>query len=180
MSSSDAALLLRDFVNTRNIEDATDDIASPRELTGWLTERGLLAAASGPAGGTDVACAQSLREGLRIAMLNHHAHAEVQELPAELAAALERLPLCVSMAVEPPALTPAQDGVTGALARLAGAVMVTVADGSWPRLKVCLEANCRWAFVDTSKNRSRSWCSMRVCGNRTKTRNYRARHRTGA
>ena len=32
---------------------------------------------------------------------------------------------------------------------------------------------CRWAFLDTSKNRSRAWCSMSVCGNRTKTRAYR-------
>jgi predicted RNA-binding Zn ribbon-like protein len=63
------------------------------------------------------------------------------------------------------------------LARLAAAIMDAVAAGTWPRLKVCQEGTCRWAFLDTSKNRSRSWCSMRTCGNRTKTRAYRARNR---
>ncbi|MGW2158652.1 CGNR zinc finger domain-containing protein [Nonomuraea sp. NPDC001699] len=36
---------------------------------------------------------------------------------------------------------------------------------------------CQRAFIDTSGNRSRSWCSMRVCADRTKTRAYRARKR---
>jgi predicted RNA-binding Zn ribbon-like protein len=62
-------------------------------------------------------------------------------------------------------------GVRGALA----AIAASVTGASWNRLKVCAEDTCQWAFVDASRNRSRSWCSMRVCGNRTKTRAYRAR-----
>jgi len=46
-------------------------------------------------------------------------------------------------------------------------------DGTWPRLKVCRK--CEWAFYDYSKNRSGSWCSMQLCGNRLKTRAYRSR-----
>jgi predicted RNA-binding Zn ribbon-like protein len=65
--------------------------------------------------------------------------------------------------------------VRGAFAGVAVAVMACTADGTWPRLKVCQATSCRWAFLDTSKNRSRTWCSMRMCGNRTKTRAYRAR-----
>ena len=76
-----------------------------------------------------------------------------------------------------PALEPLVTGVRGGLARIAAAVVEAHAAGSWPRLKVCVEAGCQWAFIDSSKNRSRSWCSMRVCGNRTKTRAYRARRR---
>jgi predicted RNA-binding Zn ribbon-like protein len=75
------------------------------------------------------------------------------------------------------AVGPGRDGVEGALARLAAAMMTCLAEGTWTRLKVCQEDTCRWAFLDTSKNRSRAWCSMRVCGNRTKTRAYRARRR---
>lgn len=42
------------------------------------------------------------------------------------------------------------------------------------RLKIC--ANCGWLFVDRSKNRSRTWCDMAVCGNRAKaTRHYQRR-----
>ncbi|GAA1818861.1 CGNR zinc finger domain-containing protein [Brevibacterium celere] len=40
------------------------------------------------------------------------------------------------------------------------------------RVKSC--PNCRWLFVDTSRNRSRRWCSMRTCGGRDKAlRHYR-------
>jgi predicted RNA-binding Zn ribbon-like protein len=48
-------------------------------------------------------------------------------------------------------------------------------DGSWGRLKAC--RNCRWCFYDYSPNRSATWCSMQLCGNRRKTRAYRARRR---
>lgn len=39
------------------------------------------------------------------------------------------------------------------------------------RLKIC--GNCGWLFIDRSKNRSRIWCDMTVCGNRQKaSRHY--------
>lgn len=40
------------------------------------------------------------------------------------------------------------------------------------RLKIC--PNCQWLFLDRSRNRSRTWCDMTVCGNRVKaSRHYR-------
>jgi predicted RNA-binding Zn ribbon-like protein len=40
------------------------------------------------------------------------------------------------------------------------------------RLKIC--PNCQWLFLDRSRNRSRTWCDMTVCGNRAKAnRHYR-------
>lgn len=71
-------------------------------------------------------------------------------------------------------------GARRCLARVATAVTDRMIDGAWPRLKVCWETTCRWAFLDTSRNRSRNWCSMSSCGNRTKTRAYRARRRDAA
>jgi predicted RNA-binding Zn ribbon-like protein len=49
----------------------------------------------------------------------------------------------------------------------------------WPygRIKTCPGANCGWKFVDQSKNRSRRWCDMKVCGNLAKANEYRARKR---
>ncbi len=49
------------------------------------------------------------------------------------------------------------------------------ADGTWQRMKAC--PACGWAFYDRSRNRSRTWCTMAICGNRAKARSYRARHR---
>ena len=41
------------------------------------------------------------------------------------------------------------------------------------RVKEC--PNCRWLFLDTSKNQSRRWCSMNTCGARDKMRRYHKR-----
>ncbi len=43
------------------------------------------------------------------------------------------------------------------------------------RLKTCPASNCGWVFLDTSKNGTRRWCDMQVCGSRAKARSYYAR-----
>ena len=49
--------------------------------------------------------------------------------------------------------------------------------GPLDRLKRCHQ--CRWLFLDTSRNRSRRWCSMDECGVRIKMRRYRERSTAG-
>ncbi len=45
-------------------------------------------------------------------------------------------------------------------------------------LRVCDAADCAWLFLDHSRNRSRRWCDMKVCGNRQKARrHYRRTHK---
>ena len=44
-----------------------------------------------------------------------------------------------------------------------------------PRLKVCANDQCRWLFLDHSKNRSRQWCGAATCGNRSRVRRFRSR-----
>jgi predicted RNA-binding Zn ribbon-like protein len=39
----------------------------------------------------------------------------------------------------------------------------------------CASETCRWLFLDTSKNHSRRWCEMAICGNRVKVRRFQAR-----
>ena len=47
------------------------------------------------------------------------------------------------------------------------------------RMKIC--ANCGWLFLDRSKNRSRTWCDMAVCGNRIKAnRHYHRKKKEAA
>ncbi len=43
------------------------------------------------------------------------------------------------------------------------------------RVKTCAVDTCRWLFLDTSKNHTRRWCNMKVCGNRVKARRFQAR-----
>jgi predicted RNA-binding Zn ribbon-like protein len=165
MTGSEHALLVRDFVNTFDVQCDIDEFGAPSDLGGWLAERGLLTSGA-RADEADLGVAVALREGLRAAMLRQDARPGLEGL-------LAALPLRLSL--DGPALVPLHGGVRGALARVAAAVVASAADGTWARLKVCRATSCRWAFLDTSKNRSRVWCSMRMCGNRTKTRTYRAR-----
>lgn len=41
------------------------------------------------------------------------------------------------------------------------------------RLKQCPACDCRWLFLDTTKNGSRRWCDMATCGNRNKVMRFR-------
>jgi predicted RNA-binding Zn ribbon-like protein len=45
------------------------------------------------------------------------------------------------------------------------------------RLRACDAPECRWLFLDTSKNHARRWCDMKVCGNRVKARRFKARQK---
>lgn len=46
-------------------------------------------------------------------------------------------------------------------------------------LRECGNPECRWLFLDTSKNHTRRWCDMKVCGNRMKARRFKAQRRAG-
>jgi predicted RNA-binding Zn ribbon-like protein len=46
------------------------------------------------------------------------------------------------------------------------------------RVGQCADDRCGWLFFDTSRNRSRRWCSMEDCGNRAKARRHYRRSRT--
>ena len=59
---------------------------------------------------------------------------------------------------------------------LAVAAVDLLRHGPLDRLKVC--DACPWLFLDTSRNRSRRWCTMSECGANAKMRRYRARRAT--
>ncbi|WP_158790126.1 ABATE domain-containing protein [Granulicella sp. L60] len=61
------------------------------------------------------------------------------------------------------------------LAQAAADLMVSERIG---QLRTCSADACRWLFLDTSKNHSRRWCDMKVCGNRMKARRFQARQMT--
>ena len=42
------------------------------------------------------------------------------------------------------------------------------------RVRVCADDACAWLFVDTTRNRTRRWCDMKVCGNLNKVRRFRS------
>ena len=166
--------LVRDFVNTTDHETSTDELTTTAELTAYLHQAGLLTrqTRSTP---DDLRLAHLLRQGLRRSLeLNHDADSSA--IPA-LDAALARLPLRLEWEGDRSRLVPVEQGVSGALARIAVAMNEAVAAGTWWRLKICSDDECEWAYYDASKNRARNWCEY-GCGNRAKVRAYRERRRS--
>ncbi|MFI6001107.1 CGNR zinc finger domain-containing protein [Streptomyces sp. NPDC051366] len=57
------------------------------------------------------------------------------------------------------------------------ALAFIVVSGEQERLRRCEAPDCRRAFVDLSRNRSRRYCDSRTCGNRLHVAAYRARRK---
>lgn len=52
-----------------------------------------------------------------------------------------------------------------------------IASHSLQSVRECEASDCAWLFLDTSRNHSRRWCDMSVCGNREKARrHYQRQH----
>ena len=132
-------------------------------LPGWLEERGLPG---------EYERGQELREALRSLILANNG-APVDEAAVEIVNhALARISLELDSDGELD-LAGGADAIDDVVRTVAEAML----DGSWARLKAC--PNCNWCFYDYSPNRSASWCSMQICGNRKKTRDYRRRRAAG-
>jgi predicted RNA-binding Zn ribbon-like protein len=173
--------LVQDFVNTLDVEEQKDELSGPGALQRWLGQNGLLQPSTSHVPEADYQRVVDLRESLRKLLLANNGEAldpgalAQVEGQAGLARLRVRLPSPDRYTLEPET-----GGVEGALGRLVAIVLEAMAGGTWDRLKACSAHDCQWAFYDVSKNHSRHWCSMRVCGNRTKARQFRQRRRSGA
>jgi predicted RNA-binding Zn ribbon-like protein len=166
-----------DLVNTFDVEDQVDELVDLAVLRDWLVQRKLLGP-DAPVSNADLAATIELREALRAMLRVNDGHPIDPAAVEVLNRAAGELPLQLRFSPDgEPDLGPRPDGVRGALATVLASIALAKAHGTWGRLKVCSADTCQWAFYDRSKNRSGRWCSMRVCGNRTKTRTYRSRQR---
>jgi predicted RNA-binding Zn ribbon-like protein len=166
--------LLVAFVNTLDLEKGTDEVAEPAGLAGWIAERtgDYLPVPEAEGHARALALRESLRALLRA---NNGVDASAAEL-APLREAAERSRYRTTISLDGQLdLAPARSDLSGFEARLLLALERVQSHGAWPRLKACTDERCQWAFFDATRNRSRTWCSMEECGNREKTRRYRAR-----
>jgi predicted RNA-binding Zn ribbon-like protein len=168
--------LVQDFVNTEIPDFAHDALATPHELAAWLGGRGLLAADEPVAAELFVA-ARELRSLLRsLALLNTLGVSPDEALRARFDSALDGVVLRPLLDADGSVqLAAPTDGASRALAAIVAVVVEAQAAGSWRRMKACRKDGCGWLFYDGSRNCSSSWCSMSICGNRTKTTAYRRR-----
>ena len=145
------------FLNTLDVEEGTDAIDTLDGWASWLRDQGL-DGCFGQQDGDDLERAHELRGDLRALVSGEPVQGGQVEIQLGLTT----------------------DGHVGlssptALGFLGAAAATIAIQKRFDRLKICPADNCRWAFYDTSRNRSRQWCSMKVCGNRAKARAHRQR-----
>jgi len=169
--------LVQDFVNTWELDEPDGErIGTPEALGAWLRERGLLSGERVDA--ADHALALELREAIRgLLFVNNGRRAQARDVALLNRVASESGLRPRFVAGGQVVLEPGASGVRGAMGTLLGAVSAAMREGTWARLKACADDGCQWAFYDRSKNRSGHWCSMEVCGNRAKARQFRQRRR---
>jgi hypothetical protein len=141
------------FLNTVDVEAGTDELADDFACARWLRDHGL------PPAGVESVEARAIRDALR------------SSVDGPLVA-MPSVPVSVVLDDGTPGL--ASTHPLGSL--LVTAVRLSVEE-RWRRIKLCECHTCRYAFYDESRNRSGKWCSMRVCGNREKTRAFRSRQK---
>jgi predicted RNA-binding Zn ribbon-like protein len=168
------------FANTLDVEEARDELGNAESLRIWLLGHRLIDGDT-RVSRRDLALAIELRDALRRTLMAHSGLPLVSEEIEIVNEVLARLPLDVQIdSSGAPRVASRGEGVTAALGRVVCDVARARTLGTWDRLKLCPAEDCLWAFFDSSKNRSRRWCSMDVCGNRTKTRSYRRRRAASA
>jgi predicted RNA-binding Zn ribbon-like protein len=141
--------LLVDFLNTVDVDLGTDVLASEVEFREWARSHGVEAG--------DLDEARDIRTALRNLVCG-----ESCTLP-EVTLRTVATPHGVLL-----------EGDTAAASAVAIATVLTI-QGRMGRVKLCPTDDCRWAFYDRSRNSSRTWCTMAVCGNREKARTFRGK-----
>jgi predicted RNA-binding Zn ribbon-like protein len=175
-------LLVQAFVNTLDLDLRTDVLAHADEARAWLADADLRDPEQ-PGFAADLQLAREVRESLR-AMIGRNTggppltEAELQPLAQVTDLVAPRLEVTAvgQVRLGTAAAQRLADGLAGLLLTIRDAQ----ADGSWDRMRLCGNPDCRWAFYDRSHSRRGAWCDMASCGNRLKNRNLRARRATQA
>lgn len=149
--------LVLTFLNTYDAEARNDALCDRERWQWWCAERGLRPT-------PDQTAALEVRDALRAA-------ADYGPLAGALSAAFSSWPAQITLRGGVPVVTGAD-----ALGEVLASAARLVTTDHWDRIKICPATDCLLAFYDRSRNRSRTWCSMRICGNREKARSWRERH----
>ena len=154
----DPADLIVRFINTLDVEAGSDVLDTVAGWQSWLAAQGL-DGCFGRESGRTLRQARELRDDLRTVA------------GGERCAQMRQVGIQVALTPDGEVELSAQTAV-GFVAAAAAKVAI---EQRLDRVKICPADDCRWAFYDTSRNRSRQWCSMEVCGNRAKARAHRER-----
>src|SRR5438876_127311 len=71
---------------------------------------------------------------------------------------------------------PSPDDLLSLLAPIVKSAVDLLSADEVVRVRACAAATCDWLFIDTTKNHTRRWCDMKICGNRAKVQRFRSRY----
>ena len=171
------SMLVQDLINTYDLYlEQPEHLLSPRDLQAFLAERGLTSDSVTQA---DLDETRLLREYLRTAWTGETIEAMLGVLNPLVAA----VPVTVQFEQSGEQPVQAQFALQGGLSltqRLAfecalGMIEVVQQQGL-DRMRACAAEPCRDVFVDTSRNKSRRFCSER-CANRHNISAFRERQK---
>jgi predicted RNA-binding Zn ribbon-like protein len=181
------------FVNTlsaRPTPAPQERLGSYADLTAWARESQLVAGAVADRLAADArrrpaAAAAALARARELREAIHDVLAAMASGRSPSPAVLDTLARHVSAAFSNGRLTAHQgmlqwvtgggdelDRITWDIARAAARLVTSARLG---RVRACEAGDCAWWFVDDTKNRSRRWCDMKICGNREKLRRFRSK-----
>lgn len=172
------SLDVRHFMHHGVQQVQSDALTDPRELAAWMSQRGLLVVDTRISPAMFDAALQ-LRKSVRAYLAcDPIERRKNRDAVRSLNSALRTFPLVVEARNEPDmALVAAGSDPLAGLSAIAAELYVGSVKGTLDRLKMCAAEECRRVFFDRSKPSTRRWCMSTLCGNRTKTRTYRERHR---
>jgi predicted RNA-binding Zn ribbon-like protein len=168
--------IVQAMVNTAAAVARTDEMASPQAAADWLARWGLLPAATEISESGQRRLIDT-RDGLRALTRFNNGLPWDADAVARLNKAAASAPLKVEIGARSTRFEPAFDGVDGALGMLARIVVAARMEAVWRRLKLCRGDDCGLSYYDASARCLRRWCSMERCGNLSKVRAFRRRHR---
>ncbi|MCB8823142.1 CGNR zinc finger domain-containing protein [Microvirga rosea] len=183
-----------DFANTssgRGSSQHLDHLREPLHVVAWAHHVGVLGdAASVQAQAliekNDPAFRDLLPRALMLREAIHGIGESVATGNTPRQADLRTVAIACASAIAAADLTPTDDGfrwtwptdpplpetILGPVALSAAGLL---REGDLSRLKKCGGEHCGWLFFDLTKNNSRRWCDMAVCGNRQKSKRNRQR-----
>jgi predicted RNA-binding Zn ribbon-like protein len=182
------------FVNTksgRTTEHPTEKLGSFEALLTWAREAGVLAAGDGERMAARARRKQSdaervLREARDLRELLHETFTAVAAGRTPPAATLDDLSAKLGAWYQYGRLVPGDgslqwvyagaDDLERVLWEVARSASRLLTSAMLTRVRPCAASDCGWWFLDDSKNASRRWCDMKICGNREKLRRFRERH----
>lgn len=175
-SAPGSLALVQAFVNTYSGHTGEDLLATPTAASGWLAAAGLLSPEARLSDGEQQALIGT-REAIRGALGAHTRRTADDVAAARLTEAL--MPCRLSVTADPAGTVRLTRADQHPYARVVGGLAIAIAEaalaGTWGRLKACPGDRCGWAFYDRSSGGGSRWCSMQVCGARSKMRAYRSR-----